>query len=318
MRARGAGLPEADLRRAASFAPGLPATPLHDAPALAAGLGLARLLIKDETARWGLSAFKIAGAAFAMEAVAAGRRAVVTASAGNHGHAVARAARERGIACRVFLPADALPARVRAIRAEGANVVQVDGTYEEALARAGDDAARSGALLVSDTAPPGDPAIPALILRGYTRIFSEAAAAWERAPDLVVVQAGVGGLAGAAAGWMRARLPDATLIVAEPDGAACLRESARAGRAMTLEATSPTSMVCLRCAAPSAAAWPLIAAGADGFVTVSDAEAASAVAALARAGIAAGASGACGLAALTAIAEEVRDRAAMIVVTEAA
>lgn len=285
---------------------------------MAAGLGLARLLIKDETARWGLHAFKITGAAFAMDAAAGAHGAVVTASAGNHGHAVARTARERGMACRVFLPADALPARVRAIGAEGAEVIQIDGTYEEALARAGEDAARTGALLVSDTSPPGDPAIPALILRGYTRIFSEAAAAWERPPDLVVVQGGVGGLVGAAAGWMRARLPDAMLMAAEPEGAACLRESARAGGPVTLASTSPTSMVCLRCAAPSGAAWPLVAAGVDGFVTVSDTEAAAAVAALARAGISAGASGACGLAALTAIAAGFPGRTAMIIVTESA
>ena len=286
-------------------------------PALAAELGLARLLIKDETARWGLNAFKITGAGYAMAAWHGPRPgAVVTASAGNHGRAVARAARDRGLPCRVFLPADALPARVQAIRDEGADVVQIDGTYEEAVARAGEDAAVTGALLVSDTTPPGDPEIPALIVRGYTRIFSEAASAWDTPPDLVVIQGGVGGLVGAAAGWMRTRLPEATLIAVEPEGAACLRESARAGHPITLAETTPTSMVCLRCATPNSAAWPFIAAGVDGFVAVSDAEADAAVRALGRVGIAAGASGACGLAGLTAIASEFPERAALIVVTE--
>lgn len=327
MRADRAGLPEADLRDAASFAPDKPSTPLGDAPALARALGLSRLLIKDETHRWDLNAFKITGAGYALARIAGSEDprhrwrgssgpAIVTASAGNHGRAVARAARERGLPCRVFLPSDALPQRVAAIRGEGADVVTVNGTYEEAVARAADDAAATGALLVSDTAPPGDPEIPALIVRGYTRIFSEAEAAWPAPPDLVVVQGGVGGLVGAAAGWFRTRLPGVTLIAAEPEGAACLRESARAGAPITLPRTEPTSMVCLRCATPNTAAWPLIAAGVDGFVTVTDAEAAAAVRALAAIGIDAGASGACGLAGLTAIASEFPTAAALIIVTE--
>ena len=285
-------------------------------------MGLGRLLIKDETARWGLNAFKITGAAYAiaraLSAHPEGSRhhTIVTASAGNHGRAVAHAARLRGITCRVYLPADALRARVSAIAGEGATVVQIDGSYEDAVARACEDAATSGAMLVSDTAPPGPIEVPSLILRGYTRIFSEAAASWTDPPDTVVVQGGVGGLVGAAAGWLRTRLPGATLIAVEPEGSACLLASARAGHPVTLQRTEPTSMVCLRCAAPSEAAWPYIAAGVDGFVTVTDEEAAAAVRALEEVGIHAGASGACGLAGVTAIAEQLQGRKVLIVVTE--
>jgi diaminopropionate ammonia-lyase len=311
-----AGLPDADLRDAAAFRRHLPATPLRDATDLAAELGLSRLFIKDETARWGLNAFKITGASYALERIGARRGEIVAASAGNHGRAVAHAARLRGQPCRIYLPSDALPARVAAIRGEGAQVIRVDGSYEDAVALALDDARRSGALLVSDTSPPGPPDIPAMILQGYTRIFSEAAEAWDAPPDLVVVQGGVGGLVGAAAAWLRTRLPDATLVAAEPEGAACLRESARAGAPIALARTEPTSMVCLRCASPSAAAWPFIAAGVDAFVGVTDEETAAAVASLARIGIASGASGACGLAALTAVAEAFRSRRALLVVTE--
>lgn len=302
-----------------AFARDLPATPLHEAAELARALGLARLFIKDETNRWGLNAFKITGAGYALARAIDGGpgapTAIVCASAGNHGRAVARAARDRGLPCRVYLPADALPRRVAAIRAEGAEVVQLAGSYEDAVGAAARHARESGALLVSDTTE-GRDEIPALIVRGYTRIFSEAAASWPAPPDLIVVQGGVGGLVGAAAGWIRTRLTGATLIAAEPMGAACLTESARAGRAITLPSTSPTAMVCLRCATPNAAAWPLIAAGVDGFVTVSDDEAAAAVGMLASAGIHSGASGACGLAALAAIAPQFPGRSAMVIVTE--
>jgi diaminopropionate ammonia-lyase len=313
-----AGVTRQELDAVAAFAPHLPATPLHDAGVLASALGLAGLLIKDETRRWGLNAFKITGVSYALGAWqgSAAARLISCASAGNHGRAVARAARDRGLPCRVFLPSDALPSRVEAIRAEGAEVVQVAGSYEEAVEQAARDARETGALLVSDTVPPGDPEIPGLILRGYTRVFTEAEAVWDFPPDLVVVQAGVGGLAGAAALWTRAALPEATLLVVEPEGSACLMASAAAGRRVMLPATSPTSMVCLRCATPSAAAWPLIAARADGFVTVSDDETEAARALLAVVGIASGASGACGLAGLAAIASDFRGRRALVIATE--
>jgi diaminopropionate ammonia-lyase len=320
--ARFPGISREELQAVAAFAPHLPPTPLHDAQALARALGLSQLLIKDETHRWGLNAFKITGVSYALEqwcgrlGVQTGDVTIVCASAGNHGRAVARAARDRRVPCRVYLPADALQARVAAIRSEGAEIVQISGSYEEAVERAARDAVESGSLLVSDTTPPGSDEIPSLILRGYTRIFSEAASAWTAPPDVMVVQGGVGGLVGAAAAWVRTEEPGMTLIASEPEGSACLMASARAGRLTELPQTAPTSMVCLRCAAPNAAAWPLIAAGVDGFVSVTDDEAAAAVRSLGEAGIESGASGACGLAALTAIAPDFAGRRAMIVVTE--
>lgn len=327
LRRAGHRLTPAELSDVAAFASDRPATPLHDARALAARLGLARLLVKDESSRWGLDAFKITGVSYALARWVAsppGRARRVTrlvaASAGNHGRAVARAARERGLACRVFLPSDALASRVEGIRAEGAEAVSLAGSYEDALRAARADAVEPDALLISDTSrrTDADPAfdLPSLIMRGYTHVFAEAAAAWPAPPDVVVVQGGVGGLVGAAAGWMGAHLPSARLVAAEPEGSACLMASALAGGLVTLPATSPTSMVCLRCAEPSAAAWPHVAAGVDAFVTISDAETASAVATLAEAGIATGASGAAGFAALTAIAPAFAGRSAMIVVTE--
>jgi len=58
----------------------------------------------------------------------------------------------------------------------------------------------------------------------------------------------------------------------------------------------PTVMACLRCQSVSAVAWPVLVAGVDAALLVSDDEAATAVRALARAGIVAGASGAAGFA----------------------
>src|SRR5688500_16758515 len=130
--ARFPGISREELEAVAAFAPHLPPTPLHDARALARALGLSQLLIKDETHRRGLNAFKITGVSYALDqrrggvGLSRGDMTIVCASAGNHGRAVARAARDRGRPCRVYLPADALAARVEAIRGEGAHIVQFD------------------------------------------------------------------------------------------------------------------------------------------------------------------------------------------------
>jgi diaminopropionate ammonia-lyase len=143
-------------------------------------------------------------------------------------------------------------------------------------------------------------------MAGYTHILEEAAAQWRDAPDVVVVQGGVGGLVCAAASWLAHRFGAARpfVVACEPERAACLLESARAGHPVTLTGDLRTIMAGLRCAEPSPAAWPAIAAGVDAFVTVPDRLALDAIERLRgeSPAIDAGPSGACGVAALIALA----------------
>jgi diaminopropionate ammonia-lyase len=322
--------------------PGAPPTPLRPLHALAARLSLAGLHLKDESARFGLGAFKITGARYAIHTVgrAALSHGIVCATAGNHGRAVARAAKDIGVPCTVFLPAaheraSDLERRIRASRVEGmrqdgARTIDAAGTYEDAVAEAADYARRTGAQVISDTSWSGHEEIPRLIMLGYTRLFDEASLQWPRVPDIVIVQGGVGGLVCAAANWFAwrfgARRP--YLIACEPESAACLLESARAGRAVTLttdpasdsERPAPsaqrpapsaqraglTMMAGLRCAEPSPAAWPSIQSGIDAFVSIPDSCALEAIERLREPepgdpAIAAGPSGACGVGALLAL-----------------
>jgi len=319
---------------------------LRSLPGLAAELSVAELSIKDEGGRFGLEAFKIAGARYALERMgpAALAHGIVCATAGNHGRAVARAARESGVACTVFVPAPGPEApdielrtrraRVAAMQADGGHILDVNGSYEEAVRRAAEHARATGATVVSDTAWPGYAEIPRLIMLGYTRLFDEAARQWTRPPHVLLVQGGVGGLVCAAANWLAWRFGPARpfLIACEPDSAACLLESARAGRPVNVEierthaeraagATNSdgvrrpaeggarrrsTVMAGLRCAEPSPAAWPSIHAGVDAFISIPDALALEAMDRLARpiaadTVIHAGASGACGVGALLAL-----------------
>ena len=312
--------------------PELPPTPLRSSVSLAGRLGVGAVLIKDESQRWGVEAFKIAGVRYAVEQldVATLTRGLACATAGNHGRAVARAARDLGVPCTVFLPA-ARPdahvterttrtARVAAMRADGATVVETRGSYEEAVALAAAHGDDTGATVVSDTAWPGYERIPRLIMGGYTRLFDEAAFTWSAPPDVVLVQGGVGGLVCAAANWFAHRFGPARpfLIACEPDNAACLLESARAGHPVNLigervEANQglalQTIMAGLRCAEPSPAAWPSIQAGIDAFMSVSDQRALDAIDVLRSpqftdAPIAAGPSGACSVAALIALMDD--------------
>ncbi|HEX2413913.1 MAG TPA: pyridoxal-phosphate dependent enzyme [Thermoleophilaceae bacterium] len=287
---------------AAAFHAGLPGyrpTPVHELTALAAELGLRRVGLKDESDRLGLPAFKVLGASWAVERALRERpevRTLVAASAGNHGRAVAHVAAQRGLFCRVYLPARSLDARRRAIAGEGADVMVVEGSYEEAVAAAADAAGRPDTAEIADV---GDSAPARWVIDGYQTLFDEIPS--QGSFDLLVVPVGVGSLAAAAARFAaRAGL---AVVGVEPESAACLGASLAAGRPTAVD-TPGTSMAGLDCAEVSAAAWPSLQRGIHGTLVVSDAEAESAVQELAHAGLAIGHSGAATLAGLRALATE--------------
>lgn len=315
--------------------PELSPTPLRQLRPLAHKLGLGAIYAKDETHRFGVDAFKIIGARYAVHRLGSevAARGVVCATAGNHGRAVARVAHQKRVPCTIFVPAprssDPLEtstrkARVEAMRADGADVIDVDGTYEEAVRQATAFGRLTGATIVSDTLLPIDARpegrayertdarsegraheqIPYWIMLGYTQILEEASSQWDSPPTVVIVQGGVGGLVCAAASWFAHRFGERRpyFMAAEPENAACLMMSAQAGHAVTIDSSLDTIMAGLRCAAPSAAAWPTIASGVDAFVTVPDSAAIEAMHLMSEAPvderIEAGPSGACGVAAL--------------------
>jgi diaminopropionate ammonia-lyase len=273
--------------------PGYQPTPVHALPEVAAELGLGAVLVKDESNRLGLPAFKVLGASWAVERALREHpdtRTLVAASAGNHGRAVARVARWRGLGCRVYLPARAVAARREAIEAEGAEVVVIDGDYEEAVALAAAD----GALEIADV---GDSDPARWVIDGYATLFAEAGAQADF--DLLIVPVGVGSLAAAAVRF--GARTGVKVIGVEPVTAACLTASLAAGTPTTVQ-TPGTTMAGLDCAEVSIAAWPTLRDGIQATVTVSDAETHAAMRELAAAGLAIGDSGAAPLAALRGLA----------------
>jgi len=299
--------------------PGYAPTPLVDLPALATELGVGQVLVKDESFRLGLAAFKVLGASWACAHVVAGvhgadldlvslRQAalgrdlrLVAATDGNHGRAVARMARLLGLTATVFVPAVMTGTTRQLIAAEGARIERVDGHYDDAVRAAwAYSQEREGRVLLQDTAWPGYEQIPAWIVEGYETLLDEVDDALEVSPDLVAVPVGVGSLAQAVvAHYRRAGGPRPAVLSVEPDTSACLMASLAAGALVTIP-TGSTIMAGLNCGTPSSAAWSVLQAGCDAAVAVADADAAVAVDDLAGLGISSGPSGASTLAGMRA------------------
>jgi diaminopropionate ammonia-lyase len=304
-------------------------TPLVTLPGLAARLGLGALLLKDESRRFGLNAFKGLGASWALRCLVDARRrdgaappaTVATATDGNHGRAVAWAARKHGLAAVIFIPDHSAPARIEAIRGEGAEVVLVHGSYDDAVARCAAESAARGWQVVADTGYEGYMEIPRLVAQGYETLFLETDAQIEERllpqPDLVLVQGGVGALAAAAVEHYRPRRERPRLAIVEPDDADCLLESILAGDGppRASRGRQRSIMAGLNCGLPSLAAWPTLRRGIDLFLSVEDRLAEEAMRLLWRPApgdprVESGESGAAGLAGLLALATDEIFRAA--------
>ena len=293
--------------------PALAPTPLCELPALARDLGIGRLFAKDETSRFGLNAFKLLGARFAVDTLLNDGTirpgaTLVCASEGNHGRAVARAARDAGCAARVYMAHDASQSRVDAIAGEGAAVIKVAGSYDDAVRIMQSDADQNQWTVVSDTAWDGYERIPRLIMLGYTHMLDEVTEEF----DAIFVQGGVGGLLCAMASWCAFHRGDShpRVVAVEPTSAACLQASARAGRPVAVTGPLTTTMAGLRNREVSAPAFTALLPNVDAYVAIDDEWSNQAIRALGRPraadpAIAAGSSGAAALGGLLALCRDV-------------
>ena len=153
--------------------------------------------------------FKVRGAVTRIAALTETERAagVVAASAGNHGQAVAWAAREAGIPAAIFVPQDAPMAKVEACRNYAAATELVGATFEDALAAALAYADETGATFVH-------PYEDETVVGGQGTIGLELA---EQVPEVetVLVPVGGGGLAAGIALALRAVKPDVRIVGVE-------------------------------------------------------------------------------------------------------
>lgn len=320
-----------EVERFLEFRENAVATPLLALPALAEALGVGAIHVKDEGQRLDLGSFKALGGSYAVirlvleeashhfdcdigfadlgrpsvRALAA-KKTFACATDGNHGRSVAQGAQLVGAKSVIFVHGGVSDERVAAIARFGAEIIRIDGTYDETVAEATHVAERKGWSIVSDTSWPGYERIPGLVMQGYTAIAREALIQLDRPPSHVFVQAGVGGIAAAMAGHLAETLGQdrPNFVVVEPARAACILATARTGRVTRIDHGEPTVMAMLECYEPSLVAWRVLSRVADAFMTVEEEDAIAAMKRLARPSgrdpaIVSGESGCVGLAGLT-------------------
>ena len=276
------------------------ATPLRSLGELARRLRVGAILVKDESGRFGLNAFKVLGASYAVGRWVAqspgirrdrlsyalltspdtlrrlGDLTLVTASDGNHGRGVAWTAARLKLRSVVYLPRGSAPAVLQNIAREGAQVLVADGNYDEAVHLAAEHARKLGCLLVQDTAWDGYEEILGFIMQGYltlARELEDQLAGPGQAPTHVFLQAGVGTLAAGLAGYYQGLPGNAgspLVTVVEPAAVNCFYRSAAAGARTCVTGDYASIMAGLACGAPSTTAYRILRQAADCFLSIPD------------------------------------------------
>lgn len=257
-------------------------TPLVSLEQQASRLGIAKLLVKDESYRFGLDSFKPLGASFAMGNIVKGwqdgeSHVFVTATDGNHGRGVAWMAGMLGKKAVVYLPEGASRRRLENILAEGAEGYITELCYDDAVRLAAAKEKEEGWILLQDTSWDGYKTIPEQIMKGYLTMGLEAYEKMQEkntVPTHIFLQAGVGSMAAAMTAFFMDVYRDnpPCIIVVEPDRADCIFRSAKRddGEREIFKGKMDTMMAGLACGEPSVTGWSVLRDYADAFVSCSD------------------------------------------------
>lgn len=277
-------------------------TPLRSLNELSKRLGVKGIYVKDESYRFGLNAFKVLGASFAIAKYLAkrlqldigeltfsmlaspeireklGEITFVTATDGNHGRGVAWAARQLHQKSVVYMPKGSSLTRLENIRAEGATASITELNYDEAVRLAAGKAQEHGWVMVQDTAWEGYEEIPEWIMQGYGTIATESLEQLQKIgiekPTHVFLQAGVGSFAAAIQGCFASRFGDERpkTVVVEANVADCLYQSAIANdeKPRIVGGEMNTIMAGLACGEPNHVGWNLLRDYSDQFFSCPD------------------------------------------------
>lgn len=271
-------------------------TPLVSLSNLAKQLGVKAILVKDESKRFGLNAFKVLGGSYALGCQLAKHLSIdiseinlktvaskldkplvfTTATAGNHGTGVAWAAREMGQKAVVYMPKGSAQASVKRIQGLGAECIVTDVNYDDTVRMANQTAQDNGWMLVQDTAWDGYEEIPTWISQGYMTMADEAVEQSSQfefgSPTHVFLQAGVGAMAGGILGYLADKLGADTFdtIIAEPAAADCIYRSGSKGDIVNVSGELNSIMAGLACGEPNPITWPILKDCSNHFAAVDD------------------------------------------------
>jgi len=272
-------------------------TPLFNLQELAASLALDKLMYKDEGLRFGLGSFKALGGSYAALRVLqrqisnlldrkvslrdirlgkyskeAAEITMVSATDGNHGRSLAWGCQRFGVPCKIYIHAKVSEERASAMRNFDAEVIRINGTYDDSVEFARIEADKNKWIVVSDTSWPGYFEPPRDVMLGYGVLTSEFNEKLTRAPTHIFLQSACGGFAASVASALRHFWGDQTprVVIVESELAACLFECAKANKLTSVRIKEETIMAGLSCGEPSDMAWEVLSEEASDFITIPD------------------------------------------------
>ncbi len=249
-------------------------TPLISLNKLSKKLKLNKIFYKDESKRFHLKSFKALGGAYAVERVTKGNKEVVisTATAGNHGRSVAWGSQKLGLKCKIFISEYVSNFRAEVMRSFGADVIRVKGNYDNSLKECIKQSKQNNWQIVQDVAWQDYKLVPKLTMAGYSVMMKEISEQINNQQiSHVILQAGVGGMAAAMVAGIARYLDNIPkIIVVEPENAACVLESVKAGKIKKISIEKESLMGGMSCDEVSLVPWEILQKSISHCVTVSD------------------------------------------------
>ena len=249
-------------------------TPLISLKKLSEKLKLNNIFYKDESKRFHLKSFKALGGAYAVEKVTKEKKetTVSTATAGNHGRSVAWGSKRLGLKCKIFISEYVSEFRAKVMRDFGAEVIRVKGNYDNSLKECIKQSKQNNWQIVQDVAWQDYKFVPRLTMAGYSVMMKEISEQINNQKiSHVILQAGVGGMAAAmVAGIVKYLNHVPQIIVVEPESAACVLESIKAGKIKKISIKKESLMGGMSCDEVSMVPWEILKNSVNYCVTVSD------------------------------------------------
>ena len=237
-------------------------TPLIKLNKLSNELNLNQIYYKDESKRFDLKSFKALGGAYAVEKVSKGKKDIIvaTATAGNHGRSVAWGARRLGLKCKIFISENVSEARGQAMVNLGADVIKVSGNYEKSLIECIEQSTKNNWQIVQDVAWKDYMLVPKYTMAGYCVMMKEIVdQIGNNKITHIILQAGVGGMAGAMVAGIARYLDNTPItVVVEPDSAACVLESIKKGKIEKIDIKRESLMGGMSCGEVSLVPWEIL------------------------------------------------------------
>lgn len=272
-------------------------TPLFHLKDLSKTLKIGSLLVKDESYRFELNAFKVLGASYAIGKTLAKRLkksiaevpfpvlkseevrkeiddiTLVATTDGNHGRGVAWTAEQLNLDSVVYMPKGTTKNRLQHILDTGAQATITEYNYDDTVRWVAKESQKNQWVIIQDTAWEGYEDVPKWIMQGYSTIAREIIEQiGDKKPTHIFLQAGVGAFAAVMTSiFIEVYSQDPPkIIIVEAAEADCFYRSIQSGKVTPVTGDLNTIMAGLACGEPNPMAWDILNSYGDIFISVPD------------------------------------------------